>query len=88
VFNAYSESKTIGYTQMRKGHFFETLPWYAQEIEDTQQVMGKNFWPYGIEPNRKALETLFRYSHEQGLASRRLTIEELFVSSTLGLTEP
>ncbi|MEP6390311.1 MAG: hypothetical protein ABJ056_10350 [Halioglobus sp.] len=87
VFNAYSESKTIGYTQMRKDHFFETLPWYAQETEDTQQVMGKNFWPYGIEPNRKALETLFRYSYEQGLASRRLTIEELFVPSTLGLTE-
>jgi 4,5-dihydroxyphthalate decarboxylase len=87
VFNAYSESKTIGYAQMRKGHFFETLPWYAQEVEDTQQLMGKNFWPYGIAPNRKALETLFRYSYEQGLASRRLTIEELFVPSTLGLTE-
>ena len=87
VFNAYSESKAIAYTEMRKGHFFETLPWYAQEIEETQQVMGKNFWPYGIDPNRKALETLFRYSHEQGLASRRLTIEELFVPSTLGLVE-
>jgi len=36
-----------------------------------------------IEPNRKALETLFQYSHEQGLADRRLTIEELFHSATL-----
>jgi 4,5-dihydroxyphthalate decarboxylase len=87
VFNAYSESKSMAYAEMQKKNFFGTLPWNAQEIEETQQLMGKNFWPYGIEPNRKALETLFRYSHEQGLASRRLTIEELFVPSTLGLAE-
>jgi 4,5-dihydroxyphthalate decarboxylase len=87
VFNAYSESKAIAYAEMQKKNFFGTLPWNAQEIEETQQLMGKNFWPYGIDSNRKALETLFRYSHEQGLASRRLTVEELFVPSTLGLTE-
>ena len=49
--------------------------------------MGTNFFPYGIEPNRKTLETLFRYSHEQGLASRTLTIEELFLASSLELKE-
>jgi 4,5-dihydroxyphthalate decarboxylase len=72
---------------MQKNSFFGTLPWNAIEIEEAQQIMGKNFWPYGIESSRKALETLFRYSHEQGLASRRLTVEERFVPSTLGLTE-
>ncbi|MEP1473056.1 MAG: ABC transporter substrate-binding protein [Halieaceae bacterium] len=87
VFNAYSESKTIAYGEMKKKNFFGTLPWNAQEIEETQHLMGKNFWPYAIEPNRKALETLFRYSHEQGLAARRLTVEELFVPSTLELSE-
>ena len=42
--------------------------------------MGENFWPYGIEPNRKTLETLFRYSHKQGLSNKELTIEELYDS--------
>jgi len=87
VFNAYSESKSLGYDQMRQQWFFETLPWYAQEVEKTESLMGKNFFPYGIEPNRKTLETLFRYSHEQGLASRELTIEELFEPSTFELME-
>ena len=32
--------------------------------------MGDNFWPYGIEANRKALEALLRFSHEQGLAKK------------------
>jgi len=59
----------------------------AKEIEETQFLMGKNFWPYGIKPNRKTLETLCRYSHQQGLASRTLKIEELFHPSTMLLGE-
>ena len=50
--------------------------------------MGENYWSYGLDDtNRNTLETLFRYSHEQGLASRKLTIEELFHPSTLELME-
>ncbi len=45
--------------------------------------MGENFWPYGIEPNQKALEALFQYSYEQGLAERKLSLEELFIPQSL-----
>ncbi|MEP5566245.1 MAG: twin-arginine translocation signal domain-containing protein [Halioglobus sp.] len=87
VFNAYSQAKTMAYTAMQKEWFYETMPWYAQELEQTRALMGENFFPYGIEPNRKTLNTLFRYSYEQGLASRKLTIEELFEPSTLDFLE-
>ena len=87
VFDAYSRSKSLAFADMRQKWFFETMPWFAQELENTQAMMGENFFPYGIEANRKTLETLFRYSHEQGLASRQLTVEELFEPSALGLTE-
>ena len=87
VFDAYSKSKSMAYSEMRKSWFFKTLPWYAQEIEATEDLMGKNYFPYGIDPNRKTLETLFRYSYEQGLASRQLTIEELFHPATLDFAE-
>jgi len=40
--------------------------------------MGPDYWPYGIEANRKALEASVRYSHEQGLANRQLDIDALF----------
>ena len=49
--------------------------------------MGENFYPYGIEQNRKVLETLFRYSYEQGLASKKLTIEELFYPGSLDFSD-
>ena len=88
VFNAYSASKTLDYKFMKKlGWAYETIPWYGQELEETKALMGENFWPYGIESNRKTLETLFRYSYEQGLSSKELTIEDLFHSSGLELIE-
>jgi 4,5-dihydroxyphthalate decarboxylase len=88
VFNAYSQAKQIMYDQLKKmGWATISLPWAAQEIEETRALMGDNFWPYGIEPNRKALEALFQYSYEQGLSSRELTIEEVFHPASLELYE-
>jgi 4,5-dihydroxyphthalate decarboxylase len=60
-----------------------TLPWVIAEVEATQALMGADYWPYGIEPNRRAIETLVRYSCEQGLAERGVPIDELFAPSTL-----
>jgi 4,5-dihydroxyphthalate decarboxylase len=88
VFQAYSKSKQMNYEFMAKQAWFKnSLPWYPQELEETRALMGDNFWSYGIEGNRKTLEALFRYSYEQGLAKRELTIEELFHPATLELTE-
>jgi 4,5-dihydroxyphthalate decarboxylase len=88
VFDAYSKSKELMYDHLKKMAWVtNSLPWIAQEIEETRALMGENFWPYGIAPNRKALEALFQYSYEQGLATRRLTIEELFHPSSLEFME-
>lgn len=87
IFRAYSTAKALEYTALRQNWFLETLPWFSSEVAETTQLMGDNFFPYGIDANRKTLEALFRYSHEQGLAARRLTVEDLFVPSTLDLSE-
>jgi len=34
--------------------------------------------PFGVEPNRRALEILIRYSHEQRLIPRRFSVDEIF----------
>jgi 4,5-dihydroxyphthalate decarboxylase len=64
-----------------------SLPWIGLKIEETRELMGENFWPYGIEPNRKTLEPLFQYSYEQSLCGREITIEELFEPGSLKFTE-
>jgi 4,5-dihydroxyphthalate decarboxylase len=63
-----------------------SLPWLPAEVEETRARMGADWWPYGVDANRHALETLTRYAHEQGVTRRRLAVEELFAASTLERT--
>ena len=60
-----------------------TYPWIDGVIRETQTLMGENFWPYGLDENRKTLDAFLRYHFDQGLAARRLKVEEIFVPSTL-----
>lgn len=88
VFQAYSQSKQKAYEYMAKAAWFkDSLPWFGQEFQETRELMGDNYYSYGIGPNRKTLEALFRYSRQQGLCSRELTVEELFIPMSLDLTE-
>jgi 4,5-dihydroxyphthalate decarboxylase len=88
VFEMYSKAKQNAYANLETTTSLKvTLPWVTQEFEDTRGLMGENFWPYGVEANRKELELVMRYSHEQGLVKHRLKFEELFHSSTLKLEE-
>ena len=87
VFSAYSRSKQMEYKAMQNRWIFGTLPWFGQEFDETREVMGENFWPYGIAPNRKTLNALFQYSYDQGLAKKRLQVEDLFHASTISFTE-
>ena len=32
------------------------LPWLMAELEYAQQVLGEDYWPYGLDRNRKALK--------------------------------
>lgn len=59
-----------------------SLPFLVQHTEETAALMGEDFWPYGVEPNRATLEAYVRYSHEQGLIPDRPAIEDLFPAST------
>ena len=65
VFNAYSQAKQMHYEKMRMQWVLGTMPWFGQEFEETRALMGENFWPYGIDANRKTLEALFQYSYER-----------------------
>jgi len=59
------------------------LPWLTHHVEETRALMGRDYWPYGFEPNRETLATFLRYHHEQGLSKRLLRPEELFAPESL-----
>ena len=57
------------------------IPMLPAFMEETIQLFGKDFWPYGMEANRHTLEKLARYAFQQGLTPRRLAVEEMFGES-------
>ena len=59
-----------------------TLPFVEEELKAARDLMGHDFWSYGLAPNRKVLETFLRHHHAQGLSARLLAPEELFHPST------
>jgi 4,5-dihydroxyphthalate decarboxylase len=88
VFEMYSDAKKIAYKNLESTTVMRvTLPWTLDEYESTRNIMGDNYWKYGIESNRKELEVLMRYVYEQGLVKHQIKFEELFAPSTLNLLE-
>jgi 4,5-dihydroxyphthalate decarboxylase len=85
VFKAFAQAKRIADAEFAETTALKIgLPWINAEYDETRAVMGDDFWSYGINAaNRKTLEAMARYSYEQGLAVRLLTVEEMFADSTL-----
>jgi 4,5-dihydroxyphthalate decarboxylase len=84
LYKALLESKTHCIETLYKNDSLHAaLPWAGQYVEETRQLMGHDYWPYGVEPNRKNLEAFLRYAREQGLSSRSIEVEELFAKETL-----
>jgi len=59
------------------------LPWLAEHARRWKALAGEDFWPYGVEPNRPTLEAFLQYAFEQGVAKKRLALEDLFARETL-----
>ena len=84
VFEAFEKAKKSVMPGLRNfGAVKATVPWLAAEVEETIALMGEDYWPYGVERNVKSIETMARWSREQGLSKRRLGIEDLFAPETL-----
>ena len=85
---AFRKAKAIAENAYRAGSIFFTpslmIPWVASLQDRNRALLGDDFWPYGIERNRKVLETVLRYHREQGLLTRDWSVEELFARETLG----
>ena len=59
------------------------LPWLSWHVAETEEILGREYWPYGLDANIHVLQTFLRYSFEQGLAKRVLEPRELFAAESL-----
>jgi 4,5-dihydroxyphthalate decarboxylase len=80
LYRAFSESRDRAIESLYDTDaLMVSLPFLIDHIEHSRRVFGDDFWSYGLKPNRPSLDALCRYVHEQGLAPRRITPDDLFV---------
>lgn len=60
-----------------------TMPFVEDNLARARALMGRDFWPYGLDANRAVLETFLRYHHAQGLSPRKVEVDELFHPATV-----
>jgi 4,5-dihydroxyphthalate decarboxylase len=84
LYRAFEKAKALGMKKMINPRI-APLAWYQAAWEEQQRLLGPDPWEYGLsDKNRKVLDTLIGYSHEQGLIKKRFTPDELFLSVDQG----
>lgn len=85
IFRSFAEAKRRYVEQLRRGISKPTKA--DQFYRRVMDATGADPLPYGIAPNRHMVEALIQHAGEQGIVSRPFTVEQLFASSTLDLTD-
>ena len=80
-----SRSRSRGEQREERDRVRQQVAEPLDEIEET--FGGQDPFIYGIEPNRNILNAMIGYSVEQGLATRKVEIEELFAEECFGSLE-
>ncbi len=79
VFKAFNEAKTVALAQLSDTSATKvTLPFVEERLAEARAQMGEDFWSYGLNANRKTLETFLRHHHSLGLSPRLMKPEDLF----------
>jgi 4,5-dihydroxyphthalate decarboxylase len=86
LFEAFQKAKAEAYARLNDlSPYRISLVWFREPVKQQKEILGDDPWPYGLAQNRHVVETLMGYLYEQGLAPRKLAIEELFAANTLEL---
>ncbi|MBV9121424.1 MAG: ABC transporter substrate-binding protein [Chloroflexi bacterium] len=79
LMKAFEEAKNVCYGQLvHTGVLSAALPWLHWHLEEEYRFFGRDPFAYGVHANRGELETLVRYSFEQGLTHELVDIDRAF----------
>jgi 4,5-dihydroxyphthalate decarboxylase len=79
LYRAFSEAKDLAVNGLYDTDALHlALPWLLDHVEEAWRVFGKDFWSYGLEPNRETFAAIGQYVHDQGLSPRVVSADELF----------
>jgi 4,5-dihydroxyphthalate decarboxylase len=83
VLKAFEQSKKVALDKLADTSATKvTLPFVEEQLKAARDLMGQDYWSYGVEPARKTLEAFVRAHHSQGLSPRLMAVDELFHPAT------
>lgn len=82
LLEAFRQSKDRAFGKMRNPRSV-SLAWFEQARQEQIDVLGPDPWSYKFWENKAQLETLMRWSVEQGLSPAIRPVQDMFVPSTL-----
>jgi 4,5-dihydroxyphthalate decarboxylase len=83
VLKAFEQAKAVAMARLADTSATKvTLPFVEEQVKAARELMGEDYWSYGLAPNRKTLDTFLAHHHRQGLSPRLVKAEELFHPST------
>jgi 4,5-dihydroxyphthalate decarboxylase len=81
---AFEQAKAIAYRRIANPRM-TPIAWVRSALEEQEALLGPDPWAYGLTPaNRKNLETVLRYTRQQGMIGRSWPLDELFEDTDLG----
>ena len=81
---AFEAAKLAAYRRVANPRMVP-LAWVRTAVEEQQDILGRDPWAYGLtSANRRNLETIQRYTHQQGMIGKLRPLEELFEDIDLG----
>jgi 4,5-dihydroxyphthalate decarboxylase len=79
LYNAFQESKRRSVERLLDPAVSRyPLAWLSTYARKMRDRFGGDPFPYGVEENRPTWEQMALYTHQQGIAHRRFTPEEIF----------
>ena len=78
LFDAFTEAKKIC-REFYADPNWSWLAWGRHEFEEQEKLLGPDPWPFGLERNRPNLERFVGYSLDQGLMTKKMALEKLFL---------
>lgn len=80
LYEAFLESKDMIINDLinATGALKYSLPWLREHIQSTVAIMGKDYWPYGLEKNYTTLSKFLEYMYDQGITPKLLNPRDLF----------
>jgi 4,5-dihydroxyphthalate decarboxylase len=81
---AFEAAKNIAYRRIANPRM-TPIAWVRTALEEQEALLGPDPWAYGLTPaNRRNLETVLRYTRQQGMIGRTWPLDELFEDTDLG----